>query len=115
MKTALPVAALGAALLVCGCTSHGGGLDSARFNSPDFGASVRSNIAAESVPADPDAVNSTVDSEGARQSLAQSRYNTDRVKQPPDPNTSTVNTGSSSGSGSGASGGAGSSSGTSPY
>ena len=110
MKTAHLLAALGAALLASACSGHGGGLDPARFNSPDFGASVRSNIAAESVPADPAVVNGPVEADGARQSLAQSRYHTDRVKPPPDPATSSVSVGSggtgSSGSGGGGGGGA---------
>ena len=104
MKTTHLLAALGAALLASACSGHGGGLDPARFNSPDFGASVRSNIAAESVPADPAVVNGPVEADGARQTLAQTRYHTDRVKSPPDPATSTV-AGSGASSGSSASGG----------
>jgi hypothetical protein len=98
--------ALGAALLLSACSGHGGGLDPQRFNSPDFGASVRNNIAAQSVPADPDVVNGPVEADGARQSLAQQRYRTDKVKQPPDPATSSVGVFSgSSGTSSGTSGG----------
>ena len=104
MKTTQLLAALGAALLASACTGHGGGLDAQRFNSPDFGASVRSNIAAESVPADPAVVNGPVEADGARQTLAQTRYHTDRVKPPPDPATSTV-AGSGASSGSSTSGG----------
>ena len=106
MRSALPLAALGAAFVLSACSTHGGALNPARFNSPDFGASVRGNIAVQSIPADPAAVNSPVEADGARQSLAQTRYRTDRVKQPPDPNTSSVtgtNTGTSSSSGGGGS------------
>jgi uncharacterized membrane protein YgcG len=106
MKTNHALAALGAALMLSACEHSGGGLNMHRFESPDFGDSVRSNIAAESVPADPD---------GARQSLAQQRYHTDRVKQPPTPATSSVSTGggsstegtSSGGGGTGTTGGGG--------
>jgi len=98
MKAALPLAALCAAFALSACTANGGGLDEARFNSPDFGASVRSNIAAESVPADPVAVNSPVEADGARQSLAQARYRTDKVKEPPNPATDT-RSGNTGGSG----------------
>jgi len=110
MKTVNAFAALGAVLLLSAC-EHSGGLSTARFNSPDFGNSVRSNIAAESVPADPAAVNSPVEADGARQSLAQQRYRTDRVKQPPTPATSSVATGSGSGT-EGSSGGGGGGTGT---
>lgn len=103
MKTASLLTALGAVLLVSACSGHGGGLDPARFNSPDFGASVRNNIAVQSVPADPSAVNGPVEADGARQSLAQTRYRIDRVKQPPDPATSSV-AGASAGTGAGAGG-----------
>lgn len=105
MKATRTLVALGAALLVSACTGHGGGLDPARFNSPDFGASVRSNVAAESVPVDPAVVNGPVEADGARQSLAQTRYHTDRVKQPPDLATSSVSTSGTSGSGTGGGGG----------
>jgi hypothetical protein len=105
MKATRPLVALGAALLVSACSGHGGGLDPARFNAPDFGASVRNNVAVQSVPADPAVVNGPVEADGARQSLAQTRYHTDRVKQPPDPATSTVNTGTGSGSSNGGGGG----------
>ena len=114
MKATHLLTALGAALLASACTGHGGGLDPARFDSPDFGASVRSNIAAESVPADPAVVNGPVEADGARQSLAQTRYHTDRVKTPPDPTTSTVTSGGTGtnsgggGSGGGTTGGGGS-------
>jgi hypothetical protein len=112
MKTTRPLAALAAALFVSACAGHGGGLDSARFNSPDFGASVRNNIEAESVPADPAAVNSPVEADGARQSLAQARYHTDHVKQPSNPATSSIATGSG-GEGASGGGGGGASTGTS--
>ena len=107
MKTTRPLAALAAAFFVSSCAGHGGGLDSARFNDPDFGASVRNNIAAESVPADPATLNSPVEADGARQSLAQTRYHTDHVKQPPSPATSSVVTTGAGGSteGSGGTGG----------
>ena len=110
MKATVPLAALCAAFALSACTANGGALDEDRFHSPDFGASVRSNIAAESVPADPVAVNSPVIADGARQSLAQSRYRNDKVKVPPDTQTSSVATGSASSSAS--SGGGGSTSGT---
>jgi hypothetical protein len=106
MKTSNAFAALGAVLLLSAC-EHSGGLSTERFNSPDFGNSVRSNIAAESVPADPAAVNSPVEADGARQSLAQQRYHTDRVKVPPTPATSTVTTGNGSSDSSGGGGGGG--------
>jgi hypothetical protein len=106
MKTTNVLAALGAVLLLSACEHSGGGLNMHRFESPDFGDSVRSNIAAESVPADPAAVNSPVEADGARQSLAQQRYHTDRVKQPPTPATSSVSTGGGS-STEGTSGGGG--------
>jgi len=106
MKATLPLGALCAAFALSACTPNGGGLDADRFNSPDFGASVRSNIVAESVPADPAAVNSPVEADGARQSLAQARYHNDKVKQPPNPATDTVrSSGGGSGGGSGSSGG----------
>lgn len=105
MKATHLLAAFGAALLASACTGHGGGLDPARFNSPDFGASVRNNIATQSVPADPAVVNGPVEADGARQTLAQTRYHTDRVKTPPDPATSTVSVGGGGGSGSGGGGG----------
>ncbi len=105
MKATHALAALGAAVWLSACSGHGGGLDPQRFNAPDFGASVRNNIAAQSVPADPDVVNGPVEADGARQSLAQQRYRNDRVKTPPDPATSSVGIGGSSGSNSGASGG----------
>ena len=101
MKAPHLLAALGAALLASACSGHGGALDPARFNSPDFGASVRNNIATQSVPADPAVVNGPVEADGARQSLAQTRYHTDRVKAPPDPTTSSVSTGSGSSTGTG--------------
>jgi hypothetical protein len=115
MKTTNALAALGAVLLLSACEHSGGGLNTARFNSPDFGNSVRSNIAAESVPADPVAVNSPIQADGARQSLAQTRYHTDHVKVPPTPATSSVATGGGSttegtsggGGGTGTSGGGG--------
>jgi hypothetical protein len=110
MKATHALSALGAALLLTACTGHGGGLDPKRFDSPDFGASVHNNIASQSVPADPDVVNGPVAADGARQSLAQQRYHNDRVKEPPEPTTSTVaGSGSSAGtsSGGGASAGGG--------
>ena len=109
MKTTNALAALGAVLLLSACEQSGSALNTARFNSPDFGNSVRSNVAAESVPADPVAVNSPVEADGARQSLAQARYHTDHVKVPPTPATSTVSTssGSSTEGGSGGGGGTG--------
>jgi hypothetical protein len=111
MKTKHALAALGAALLLSACTGHGGGLDPRRFNSPDFGASVRNNVAVQSVPADPDVVNGPVEADGARQSLAQQRYRNDKVKVPPDPATSSVSvsggSGSSNGGGAGTTGGSG--------
>ena len=107
MKTTHLVAALGAALLASACTSNGGGLNPERFNSPDFGTSVRNNIAVQSVPADPAVVNGPVEADGARQALAQSRYHTDRVKEPPSPATSSVAGSGSSGSSSGGGGGGG--------
>jgi hypothetical protein len=112
MKKALPFAALSAAFALSACISNGGALDARRFNSPDFGDSVRSNIAAESIPADPAAVNSPVEGDGARQSLAQQRYHNDKVKTPPDPTTSEVggstNNNGSGGAGAGSTGGPGS-------
>ena len=108
MKPIHALTALGAALLLSACTGHGGGLDPQRFNSPDFGASVRNNIAAQSVPADPDVVNEPVAADGARQSLAQQRYRADRVKTPPEPATSTIaGSGASTGTGTGGGGGGG--------
>lgn len=107
MKTTHALAALGAALLLTACSGHGGGLDPQRFNSPDYGASVRNNIATQSVPADPEVVNGPVEADGARQSLAQQRYRTDRVKTPPDPATSSVATGASGTSSTGSGGGGG--------
>jgi len=105
MKKALPFAALSAAFALSACISNGGALDARRFNSPDFGDSVRSNIAAESIPADPAAVNSPVEGDGARQSLAQQRYRNDKVKEPPTPTTSEVGSKSTGGLGSGGGGG----------
>src|ERR1700692_1522532 len=107
MKTTNALAALGAVLLLSACEHSGGGLNTARFDSPDFGHSVLSNIAAESVPADPAAVNSPIEADGARQSLARQRYHTDRVKVPPTPATSSVSTGSGTGEGSSGTGGGG--------
>jgi len=112
MKATIPLAALCTAFALSACTTNGGALDEARFHTPDFGASVRSNIAAESVPADPAAVNSPVAADGARQALAQSRYHSDKVKLPPDPNTSSV--ANSAGSTSGGGGGGGSASSGTP-
>lgn len=109
MKTIKVLAALGAVLLLSACEHSGSGLNMHRFESPDFGESVRSNIAAESVPADPTAVNSPVEADGARQSLAQQRYHTDHVKVPPSPATSTV---TSAGSGTDAGGSGSASTGT---
>ena len=109
MKATRPLTALGAVLLVSACSGHGGGLDPARFNSSDFGASVRNNIAVQSVPADPAVVNGPVEADGARQTLAQTRYHTDRVKQPAEPATSSVNTGGSSSNSGGGGGGGGTS------
>ena len=109
MKATPILAALGAVLALSACTGHGGGLDAKRFNSPDFGESVRNNIATQSIPADPDTANTPPEADGARQALAQQRYHTDRVKQPPSPNTSSVQgsggSGANSGAGSGTSGG----------
>jgi uncharacterized membrane protein YgcG len=96
MKTTKVLAALGAVLLLSACEHSGSAFNMHRFESPDFGDSVRSNVAAESVPADPEAVNSPVEADGARQSLAQARYHTDHVKVPPSPATSTITTGSGS-------------------
>ena len=107
MKTIKALAALGAVLLLSACEQSGSALNTARFNSPDFGNSVRSNIAAESVPADSVAVNSPVEADGARQTLAQQRYHTDHVKQPPTPATSTVSTGTGSSTEGGSGGGGG--------
>src|ERR1700686_2630292 len=112
MKATLPLAALGAALMLSACTDDGGALDAARFNQPDFGASVNSNIAAESVPADPVAVNSPVEADGARQSLAQQRYRNDRVKTPPDLSTSSLPGSMNGNSGNGAGGSGAAASGT---
>ena len=109
MKATLPLGALCAAFALSACTTNGGALDQARFNSPDFGASVRSNIAAESMPVDPASVNSPVEADGARQSLAQSRYRNDKVKIPPDTTTSSIATGAGT---SGSTGGGGTSGGT---
>jgi len=107
MKTIKALAALGAVLLLSACAGEGGGLDMSRFNNPNFGTSVRSNVAAESVPADPVAVNSPVEADGARQSLAQARYHTDHVKVPPTPATSSVSTGAGSSTEGGSGGGGG--------
>jgi hypothetical protein len=104
MKPTHALTALGSALLLSACSGHGGGLDPQRFNNPDFGASVHNNIAGQSVPADPDVVNGPVEADGQRQSLAQQRYRNDKVKQPPDPATSSVagaSTGTSTGGGAG--------------
>jgi len=114
MKATHALAALGAALLLTACTGHGGGLDPKRFDSADFGASVHNNVAAQSVPADPDVVNGPVGADGARQSLAQQRYHNDHVKEPPEPTTSTV-AGSSSGTGTSAGGGGGTTGGGGQY
>jgi len=105
MKATHVLAALGAALLLSACCGHGGGLDPQRFNSPDFGASVHNNVAVQSVPADPEVVNGPVEADGARQSLAQQRYRNDKVKQPPDPATSSVTISGGSGTSSGGGGG----------
>ena len=110
MKATHALTALGAALLLSACSGHGGGLDPQRFNSADFGASVHNNVAAQSIPADPDVVNGPVEADGARQSLAQQRYRTDKVKQPAEPATSSVTV--TGGSGSSSSGGGGSGGGT---
>jgi len=115
MKKALPFAALSAAFALSACISNGGALDDRRFNSPDFGDSVRSNIAAASVPADPDSLNLPVEAEGARQTLAQQRYTTDHVKVPPSPATSSVGTNRGSGSGSGSGGAVGTTGGAGSY
>lgn len=105
MKPTHALTALGSALLLSACSGHGGGLDPQRFNSPDFGASVHNNIAVQSVPADPDVVNGPVEADGQRQSLAQQRYRNDKVKQPPDPATSSVTISGGSGTSSGGGGG----------
>jgi len=115
MKATHTLAALCTALMLSACSGHGGGLDPQRFNSPDFGASVHNNVAVQSVPADPDAVNGPVEADGARQSLAQQRYRTDRVKTPPDPATSSVSVIGGSGTSSGGGGGGGTTGGGGQY
>jgi hypothetical protein len=98
---------LGTACLLAACNGNSGALDASRFENPVFGASVRNNIAVQSVPADPAKLGAPVRADGARQSLAQARYETDRVKPPPSPQTSSV--GGDSGSGSGSASGSGAS------
>ena len=99
---------LGTASLLAACNGNSGALDASRFENPVFGASVRNNIAVQSVPADPAKLGAPVRADGTRQSLAQARYEADHVKQPPSPQTSAVggdsgNGGSGGGSGAGAS------------
>jgi len=93
---------LGAASLLAACNGNSGALDPTRFENPAFGASVRNNIAVQSVPVDPAKLGAPVRADGGRQTLAQARYETDHVKPPPSPQTSSV--GGDSGSGSGSSG-----------
>jgi len=80
MKPSSFAVILGAACLLAACNGNSGALDASRFENPVFGTSVRNNIAVQSVPADPAKLGAPVRADGARQSLAQARYETDRVK-----------------------------------
>lgn len=100
-RTVLLIAALGGAgALLAGCTADGQLKDD--MASADFGKSVREDFAAQI--ADPDATykGPPPPSSGERAQIAQQRYGTDTVKQPP-----SVSTGMTAGGGGGGGGSSG--------
>jgi hypothetical protein len=98
-RTALLIAAIGmAGALVAGCTADGQIKEN--IGAEDFGRAVKEDLAAQI--ADPDAAykGPPPASSGERAQIAQQRYATDAVKQPP-----SITTGGGGGGGGGGTGG----------
>jgi uncharacterized membrane protein YgcG len=114
MKRLYLIAALAAAGALAGCESDDA--TASADGNYEFGSAVKANVAAQSVPANPATLNTPPVTEGARASLAQRRYDADKVKPPVDPQTegSSSSAGSSGGGSSGGGGGTSSGGSTGP-
>jgi hypothetical protein len=95
----LLIAGLGVGALLAGCTADGRVKED--MGSEDFGRSVREDFAAQI--ADPDASykGPPPPSSGERAQIAQQRYGTDTVKQPPSTSSTSGSTGGGGGGGTG--------------